>query len=226
MRIVLCDDHRLFAESLGCLLRAYGHEVSWVADPEAMVEFLRDEAVDACLVDLMFAGVPDFCGIRNAVLAAPHSAFVLLTASEDPGIVEKVMACGMHGVALKKDEVDEVLATVTDTLARCRRTGFGMGTLVLSNNARRRLLSRQPSDNRLARFLTPREQEVLSRLVHGETTASLARSMGVRTSTARTHVDAVLSKLGAHSRGEAVAYAVREGLVDITGVGLMPQAVG
>jgi hypothetical protein len=39
--------------------------------------------------------------------------------------------------------------------------------------------------------------------------------MGVRVSTARSHVDALLTKLGAHSRLEAVAYAVREGLVDV-----------
>jgi DNA-binding NarL/FixJ family response regulator len=49
--------------------------------------------------------------------------------------------------------------------------------------------------------------------------------MGVAVSTARTHIDAVLSKLGAHSRLEAVAYAVREGLVDATGWQSDQQAV-
>ena len=64
-------------------------------------------------------------------------------------------------------------------------------------------------------MLTDREHEVLARLVRGQSTTSMARSMGVRLSTARSHVDAVLIKLGAHSRLEAVACAVREGLVDI-----------
>ena len=54
----------------------------------------------------------------------------------------------------------------------------------------------------------------------------MAGTMGVSVSTARTHIDAVLCKLGAHTRLEAVAYAVREGLVDLTGWQLEQQAVG
>ena len=58
---------------------------------------------------------------------------------------------------------------------------------------------------------------MLARLVHGEGTTSMARSMGVRLSTTRTHIDSVLIKLGVHSRLEAVAYAVREGIIDVPG---------
>jgi len=68
-----------------------------------------------------------------------------------------------------------------------------------------------------SQFLTEREREALGRLVRGESTAGMARAMGVHVSTARTHIDAVLCKLGAHTRLEAVAYAVREGLVDVSG---------
>ena len=67
----------------------------------------------------------------------------------------------------------------------------------------------------LDHLLTPREREVLARLVRGESTTSMARSMGVQLSTTRTHIDSVLIKLGVHSRLEAVAYAVREGIIDI-----------
>jgi two-component system nitrate/nitrite response regulator NarL len=45
----------------------------------------------------------------------------------------------------------------------------------------------------------------------------MARSMGVRLSTLRTHIDSVLIKLGVHSRLEAVAYAVREGIIEVRG---------
>ncbi|MGH9066973.1 MAG: response regulator transcription factor, partial [Acidimicrobiales bacterium] len=85
-----------------------------------------------------------------------------------------------------------------------------------SASARALASRRPPAPHHLARFLTRREREVLSRLVAGETTASLARSMGIRPSTARTHVDGILTKLGVHSRLEAVAYAVSERLVEPT----------
>ena len=63
---------------------------------------------------------------------------------------------------------------------------------------------------------------MLARLVRGESTSVMASSMGVRLSTTRTHVDSVLIKLGVHSRLEAIALAVREGIVDVadSGAGL------
>ena len=45
----------------------------------------------------------------------------------------------------------------------------------------------------------------------------MARSMGVRLSTTRTHIDSILIKLGVHSRREAVAYAVKEGIIAVSG---------
>lgn len=227
MRLVLCDDHRLFADGLGSILRSFGHEVvAWAPDPEAVLEILLGEPVDACLVDLMFSGVPDLGGISAAVRAAPQTAFVLLTASTDQAVLRHASSCGVRGVALKKDEVAEIVATVAKVLAQRQPTPFEPRVPVLSSAARSRFSHHEWTDHRLARFLTPREQEVLARLVNGETTANLARSMGVRISTARTHVDAVLTKLGAHSRGEAVAYAVREGLVDVTELEFGSRAVG
>ncbi|MFY0407702.1 response regulator transcription factor [Solicola sp. PLA-1-18] len=61
--------------------------------------------------------------------------------------------------------------------------------------------------------LTSRERETLARMCAGQSTSVMADSMGISITTVRTHVRAVLSKLGAHSRVEAVAVAVRNGLV-------------
>ena len=87
--------------------------------------------------------------------------------------------------------------------------------LSLSVQAAHRPVRRSTRYPALDHLLTPREREVLALLVHGEGTTSMARSMGVRLSTIRTHIDSVLIKLGVHSRLEAVAYAVREGIIDV-----------
>jgi two-component system nitrate/nitrite response regulator NarL len=63
-------------------------------------------------------------------------------------------------------------------------------------------------------YLTSREIEVLRRIVAGESTKQMARSMQIAASTVRTYAQNVLTKLGAHSRLEASAIAVREHLVD------------
>jgi DNA-binding NarL/FixJ family response regulator len=100
--------------------------------------------------------------------------------------------------------------------------------LSLSAQAAHRPVRRSTRYPALDHLLTPREREVLTRLVYGESTPSMARSMGVRLSTLRTHIDSVLIKLGVHSRLEAVAYAVREGIVEVRGtreVGHVPDSL-
>lgn len=67
---------------------------------------------------------------------------------------------------------------------------------------------------RLLRLLTPREVEVLVRVAEGEDTRLIAAGMAIAPSTARTHVQRVLMKLGVGSRLEAAALAARTGLLD------------
>ena len=63
------------------------------------------------------------------------------------------------------------------------------------------------------RELTPRETEVLQRIVAGQDTAQMVREMDIATSTLQTYVKNVLAKLGAHSRLQAAALASRKGLL-------------
>jgi two-component system nitrate/nitrite response regulator NarL len=224
LRVLVCDEGRLFADGLACLLREAGCAVAApVESPAALVTVLAHERIDACVVNLAYGGRPDTDGIRAAVDAAPGTRFLLLTELEDASVLRHALASGVHGIALKRDDTSDIVAA----LAAITRRPVGRWdhrSPVLSTAARRRLTPQPPPEHRLARFLTPRERETLVRLVQGETTAAAARSMGVRVSTARTHVDGVLTKLGVHTRAEAVAYAVREGLVDLAAFDTGPQA--
>jgi two-component system nitrate/nitrite response regulator NarL len=75
-------------------------------------------------------------------------------------------------------------------------------------------LARQPDALRLAGYLTARERQCLELLVAGQDTAAMVSSLGVSAATVRTHVQALLTKLGVHSRLEAASFAVRHGLLD------------
>jgi two-component system nitrate/nitrite response regulator NarL len=96
-------------------------------------------------------------------------------------------------------------------LERVRR-----GDTVIDTHPPRDVLARAPQSRQqwLAGFLPPREHEVLTRLVHGEDTARIAAAMSIKQSTARTHIQSVLTKLGVHSRLEACSFTVRHGIVD------------
>ncbi len=69
----------------------------------------------------------------------------------------------------------------------------------------------------VAEQLTAREREVLALLSRGATSQTIADALGIAPNTVRTHVQNILSKLQVHSRLEAVAFAVRHGVVDVGG---------
>ena len=213
MKILLCDDHRLLIETLATLLRARGHEVvASTLHPDDAVAVARDHEVDVCLMDIGFAGdnADGIDGIRRVIEEAPSTRVVVLSASGEPELIASALAAGASAYLLKGEDVDRIIATI----AALTEDG-------LEDVAPAAPRSPEPTQSRQLRFMTPREREVLTRLVQGQSTVTIAREMGVAYSTARTHIQNVLTKLGVHSKLTAVTYAVRNGLV-----APMPRAGG
>jgi len=223
MRIVICDAHRVFADALASLLRAAGHEIAGsVLDLDQATELLSREPIEACVIDLRAPDPGKRPEIEKVVAGFPDTAFIALSGSADPSSLRHAMTSGVQGVAMKGDDFGEFVRVLTEAVPN---RGSSRAQ-VLSSSARAALRRGEGAAAGPAQFLTDRERETLARLVRGESTADMAEAMGVRVSPARTHIDSVLSKLGAHSRLEAVAYAVREGLVDMSGWEAEQRAVG
>ncbi len=217
MKIVIADGRRVFAEVLTLLLEKAGHDiVGWATDLDGVLAVTDPEQVDACVIDLDLPGCERADALAGAVARSPRTAFMVLAESVDPERFSAAITAGVSGIALKSDDLVEILRVLQGAVAS--RTGHrARGNATLSMSARS---GRAPRAWRAARiepgqFLTQREREVLARLVRGESTVIISRAMGVKVSTARSHIDAVLTKLGVHTRIEAVAYAVRAGLVDV-----------
>jgi two-component system nitrate/nitrite response regulator NarL len=218
LRVVIADAHRVFAAALESLLKRSGHDViGCAASWDAAVELTARERADACVLDVALAPGRHPGALLEAIAGSPRTAFVVLADSPDSSGFGAALAAGVHGAALKTDDFVEVLRVVTGATARLNRRPVSGVVLSLSAQAAHRPTRRSTHYPALDHLLTPREREVLARLVYGESTASMATAMGVRLSTLRTHIDSVLIKLGVHSRLEAVAYAVREGIVDVRG---------
>ncbi|GAB3963012.1 LuxR C-terminal-related transcriptional regulator [Actinoallomurus acanthiterrae] len=215
MRVLICDDHAVFADSLAVVLREKGHAVVGVVySPDAVLRLLPEVRADVCLIDLQFPTGSVLSTLPTLVAAAPQTRFVVLTGSADPGTVEAALAAGVRGVAHKGQQAGEI----ADLLTRVHA-----GEVVVDPETAGLPSRARTEAQRLADYLTPREREVLTRLVRGENTAGLARSMKITRSTARSHVQSVLTKLGVHSQREAVIVAARNGLVSVsTGEWLLP----
>lgn len=211
MRVMVCDDHVVFAESFAHLLQATGLDVAGVTYtlPEA-VATLRREQVDVCLLDVMFGSDSVLTHLADLRNASPRTRLVLLSGHLDNTILSAARAAGVRGVADKWQPISEIVAVV-------QRVHAGESVLPAASNAKptdRSDWTKVNDARRLAAYLTSRERQVVSALVCGVDTGKLARSMGIAEATARCHIQSVLSKLGAHSRLEAATAAVRYGLVD------------
>jgi two-component system, NarL family, nitrate/nitrite response regulator NarL len=212
MRVLICDDHVIFAESLAYLLMAFNREVVEVTHhPSQAVAALRRTQVDICLLDVVFGSESAVGWLPALRGAAPQTRILLLCGLIDAALLAASRAAGVRGIIDKRQPVMEVIGVMDQVHA---------GELVVPDKR-----SVEPPHNaalrpataavrHLATYLTPREREVLSALVCGADTTKLARTMGIAQATARCHIQSVLIKMGAHSRLEAATSAVRHGMVD------------
>jgi DNA-binding NarL/FixJ family response regulator len=204
--VLVCDDHAVFADSLALVLTDAGYRIAGVTySPGDALPLLARHQPDLCLIDQQFPdGVKALEHLPGLRKASPRTRFVLLSGFLGHDTVQAGTSAGISGFAHKGQQASEILTMLGRVVAGERVVGA-----VLARQRPR------TEAHRLARFLTPREREVLTRLARGEPTSALATSMGITRHTACSHVQSVLTKLGVHSKREAVIKAARHGLVSV-----------
>jgi two-component system nitrate/nitrite response regulator NarL len=212
MRVLICDDHAVFAETLADLFSSSGIDVVTVAyTPDEAITALATAQIDVCSLDVMFGEVSLLDRLAEIRRAAKRTRFMLLTGNLDASTVSAGRAAGITGFADKNQSAADIIGTVLKVAA---------GQFVVPNTFRRIPVPRQAlsesahAARRLASYLTPRERQVLSALVVGDDTTGLAKHLGIARATARCHVQSLLVKMNVHSRLEAATTAVRLGLLD------------
>ncbi len=209
-RVAIVEDHDLLAQSLAFALANQGVEVTRVPDlrPDAVVETLRNRPLDLVLLDFDLGdaglGVDLVRPITDLGLRV-----VMLTGETNPIRLAECIEAGAIGIISKKDPFERLIEQVTDVVA---------GRTVLSVTTRERLLGdlrahRSDEGERMAPFarLTVRESEVLQDLIEGKNAECIATESFVSVATVRSHIKAVLAKLGVNSQLAAVAMAQRAG---------------
>ena len=203
MRLVLCDDNRILCDALGVALEARGHLVLATATTTVLgIAQVAAHLPDACLLDLRFPDPPDGLGAAQMIRRRhPGTAVLVLSGLIDPAVRSEAMRIGVAGFLRKDQNVDHI-AEALDVIASGGVIFDSMLTARPGPGERRR---GYPPD-----LLTPREKEVLRRMVAGQSTRQMSREMNIEVSTLRSYVKNVLIKLGAHSRLQAAVLATRE----------------
>jgi two-component system nitrate/nitrite response regulator NarL len=168
--------------------------------------------LDVALVDI---GLPDRSGLsvgREIMDLDSRTLVVALTAVKDALIARHALKLGFAAY-LPKDIGLDIFAQGMRNVLRGRRIDLSSAGPSTSRRASRTEPWREGSD------LTGRELEVLSLLVEGCTGPTIATRLGISRNTVRTHIQSILTKVQVHSRLQAVAFAVEEGLVDVSSRG-------
>ncbi|EWC60997.1 Nitrate/nitrite response regulator protein [Actinokineospora spheciospongiae] len=205
--VVVCDDHTVFTEALAAVLEAHGFRVRDTAATLAGALAAVRAATPAIL--LLDRHLPDGDGVAalpTLAAASPRTRIVLLSADGDPAAVRRAVDGGAAGYLHKT-------AGVRDLAHALRRVLDGETVVDVPAGRSPRHSPDAAAAHRLAAHLTPRERECLALLVEGASTAAMERRLGVSGTTVRTHVQALLTKLGVHSRLEAASLAVRHRLL-------------
>lgn len=206
-RVLIVEDHQVVAEGLAALVNdqqdmaVVGH-VGSVAESVARVAELKPDLV---LIDFRLTdgtGADAAAGIRQL---RPETRIIFLTREDSDAVRFAALEAGASAFIHKSRAAQDVVDAI--------RTVAGGGTLFTPRTISQLLNSRREVEAQLER-LTPREKEVLRLMAGGTSSREIAGRLGISYTTVRTHIRSLGSKLGVHSKLEAIVKARELALVE------------
>lgn len=215
MRVLLADDHALFRAGIASLLRASGFDVVGEAsNGHEAVKRARELAPDLILMDIR---MPDCSGLeatRQIRSDLPAVKIVMVTVSDDDADLFEAIKAGADGYLLKDMSEDDFGATLSGIAHGQAALSPALATKILGEFVR--ISEDRPPEPAEADPLTEREHDVLRLVADGATNREIASALFISENTVGFHMKNILGKLHLKNRSQAVAYAIRAGLVDGT----------
>ena len=202
IRILLVDDHPIVRNGVRTVLEAES-DLEVVGEAETgtrAVNLAHRLRPDVVVTDLLLPDIDGVAVTQRIRADLPQTQVVILTcADQENGSVGNAVHAGAIGYVLKTANIAEVVQTIREAAE---------GQVHLSSGAAARLIEEMRSPKAQV-ALTEREREVLRGLAIGRTNKEIARSLDIALTTVKSHVRAILDKLGVDSRTQAALYAVQ-----------------
>jgi len=206
VRVMLVDDHTMVRRELATFLKAFDDlELAGEAESGAAAIRLCGEILpDVVLMDMVMPDMNGATATRLIRQQFPHVQVIALTSFKEGDLVKNALEAGAIGYLLKDVSADELVGAIRAAHA---------GRATLSPEAAQALVEKANQPPAPGLDLTEREREVLALMVEGLNNTQIAGRLTVSSSTVKSHVSNILSKLGVASRTEAVALALRSRLI-------------
>jgi len=218
IRVLIVDDHALFRRGLEMVLQGEDdiEVIGEGGDGHEAVEMAGDLLPDVVLMDIRMprrSGIEACTAIKDA---APSAKIVMLTISDEEEDLFEAIKAGASGYLLKEISIDEVPQAVRAVHGGQSLISPSMASKLITEFASLAKRSEERTQQVPAPRLTEREMEVLRLVARGLGNREIAKELFISENTVKNHVRNILEKLQLHSRMEAVVYAVREKLLEIT----------
>jgi DNA-binding NarL/FixJ family response regulator len=217
IRVLVADDHALYRRGLEMVLgQEEGIEiVGEASDGAEAIRRVEELLPDVVLMDIRMprrSGIEACTAIKDVV---PSTKIVILTISDEESDLYEAVRAGANGYLLKDVPGEEIAAGIRAVAGGQSLISPSMASKLLSEFASMIKKSEERPQMPVPR-LTERELEVLKLVARGMANRDIAKELFISENTVKNHVRNILEKLQLHSRMEAVVYAVREKLLEIT----------
>jgi DNA-binding NarL/FixJ family response regulator len=203
IRILSVDDHPLLREGIAAVINSQ-QDMCVIADAASSkdaIEQFRKHKPDVTLMDLR---LPDKSGIATMIAIRtefPEARIIMLTTFEGDVEIQRALEAGARAYLLKSMPPKELLEVIRQVHAGKKRVPPQLAAQLAEH------ISDEP--------LTSREIEVLSQIAEGNRNREIGEKLFITEETVKVHIKNIMGKLGASDRTQAVAIAIRRGIIQL-----------
>ena len=203
IRLILADDHTMFAEGLKSLLDEEFELLGTVGNGQDLVDLAQQLQPEVIIVDISMPVLSGFDAIRRIKEHGSKAKVIFLTMHDDDTLVEEAFRCGGSGYVLKQAAGEELIEAIKQVAQGNRY----VTPLVKSKRAERVPRGAHKS------MITPRQREVLKLISDGLTMKEIAAELEISTRTAESHKYEMMEALGVSTTADLIKYALKVGLI-------------
>jgi DNA-binding NarL/FixJ family response regulator len=210
IRVIVFDDNRDRRDSLEMLLSLDSRMIcaGTFENCQHLDDHIAGTCPDVVLMDIDMPGMNGIDAVKKIRASHPHIRIIMQTVFEDEARISAAISAGADGYILKKASPEKLLEAIGDVMEGGAPMTPSVARFVLTVFQGRNATASPASE-----MLSPREKEVLTHLVNGLSYKMIAAECGISVFTVNAHIRKIYDKMQVHSVAEAVAKALRDGVV-------------